>query len=312
MKILTNEEFLSKAYKIRKNIKYLEPYVDNKTLIRMCCTIHNYEYVQSPYGHLSKRNSCIYCQKDSRGFTNIIKTTSEFIEQSKLKHGDKCDYSLVKYISNIKKVIFICNNGHPNFKQTPKQHLKTKNPCPVCSNRERITKTRFVDESNDIHDFLYDYSKVCINKKSNNRSKVIIKCFKHGYFNQMIHKHLGGQGCPDCRKSKGELHIKKILKRSDIKFVQQFKFYDCRYINPLSFDFKIVDMDICIEFDGEQHFNPIKRWGGSDNLNIIRLRDSIKTKYCRKNGIKLYRISYKDNIIYKMKNIIKQIKSEII
>jgi hypothetical protein len=310
MKLLTNSEFLDKAFSIRNDVKYLSLYKDNRTHILMRCTIHNYEYTQSPVAHLANKNSCIYCQKDKRGFATIKKTISNFIKEAKLKHGDKCDYSKAIYVNNRKKIIFICTQGHPNFEQTPKQHLRAKNPCPVCSKRERITLVRFIQEANDVHDFLYGYGKVRINKVSNNRSKISIKCFRHGYFDQMIHKHLGGQGCPDCRKSHGELLVKKLLKRSGIKFIQQFKFLDCRYINILSFDFKVLNKDICIEYDGLQHFQPVVRWGGSDNFEIIKRRDSIKNKYCLKNGIKLFRISYKDNINDKMENIIKQIKSQ--
>ena len=54
---------------------------------------------------------------------------------------------------------------------------------------------------------------------------------------------------------------------------------------------------MCIEVDGEFHY--IQNSGGSygikntaGDLKNVQLRDSIKTKYCEDNGIKLLRLPY--------------------
>ena len=104
------------------------------------------------------------------------------------------------------------------------------------------------------------------------------------------------QGCPNYNDSIGEKDIKILLNDANIKYVIQKKFDDCRNINPLPFDFYLLDYNICIEFDGVQHYESIEWFGGQDALDKNILRDSIKNKYCEKNNIKLYRISYLDNI----------------
>ena len=58
-------------------------------------------------------------------------TTEEFIERVKAIHGDKYDYSLVEYKTNLDKVKIICKNCGKVFEQTPKKHLKGQG-CPHC------------------------------------------------------------------------------------------------------------------------------------------------------------------------------------
>ena len=53
-----------------------------------------------------------------------------------------------------------------------------------------------------------------------------------------------------------------------------------------------------------QHFEPVKYWGGNKRLEEVKYRDEVKNKYCLENNIPLYRITYKDNIEKKLKNIL--------
>ena len=65
-------------------------------------------------------------------------------------------------------------------------------------------------------------------------------------------------------------------------------------IKPLPFDFYLPNYNICIEYDGEQHFKPIKYFGGQKAFQSQQQKDEIKNKYCQDNKIKLIRISYMD------------------
>ena len=51
-----------------------------------------------------------------------------------------------------------------------------------------------------------------------------------------------------------------------------------------------------IEYDGIQHFEPVKLFGGKDEFKKTQIKDKIKTEYCIKNNIQLIRISYLENI----------------
>ena len=76
---------------------------------------------------------------------------------------------------------------------------------------------------------------------------------------------------------------------------------------PLRFDLYLIDKDgkeICIEYDGSQHFEPIDRYGGEIRFKNQIENDILKNKYTEENGIKLIRIGYKD-----FKNIENEIKA---
>ena len=49
-----------------------------------------------------------------------------------------------------------------------------------------------------------------------------------------------------------------------------------------------------VEYDGEQHYMPKECFGGLEEFNKTKIRDAIKTKYCKDNNIKLIRVSYVD------------------
>ena len=61
-----------------------------------------------------------------------------------------------------------------------------------------------------------------------------------------------------------------------IKFERQKRFDGCKDIRMLPFDFYLLDYNICIEYDGEQHFIPKDVWGGIAAYNKIKQNDAIK------------------------------------
>jgi very-short-patch-repair endonuclease len=66
----------------------------------------------------------------------------------------------------------------------------------------------------------------------------------------------------------------------------------------LTFDFYFPDYNLCIEYDGKQHHQPIPFFGGEEHYQYRKKLDLIKTKYCEENNIDLLRIPYweKENI----------------
>ena len=56
----------------------------------------------------------------------IVKNTKDFIKKSKLIHGDRYNYSKVKYVNGETKVILIFNNKE--FLYSPTEHLRGGNP----------------------------------------------------------------------------------------------------------------------------------------------------------------------------------------
>lgn len=67
---------------------------------------------------------------------------------------------------------------------------------------------------------------------------------------------------------------------------------DHKFKNKLPFDFYIKKYNLCIEYDGEQHF--IKKSFNMDEEEflLIKKRDEIKNNFCKKNKINLIRIHF--------------------
>jgi hypothetical protein len=296
----TNEDFIIDSKKIHGE-KYnysLVNYIKNNVKIKLICPEHG-EFEITPNDHLSKGVGCNKC--NNAGVSKKNNLGKIIIDKFNIKHNNFYDYSLVKYNGTDSNINIICPL-HGIFEQKPHHHL-TGHGCQECKNVKKLTNEKFIEKSKIIHGDKYDYSLV---EYINNRNKLKIICQIHGEFNVTSNDHLSKKvGCPTCKESKGEIQIRQYLIENNIKFIPQKRFYECRNINPLPFDFYLPDLNMCIEYDGEQHFEIIPHWGGSDGLIKIEKKDKIKTNYCFKNNIELIRIKYSDDILSKLKFMFK-------
>ena len=62
----------------------------------------------------------------------------------------------------------------------------------------------------------------------------------------------------------------------------------------------LPEFNICIEYDGKQHYEPIDYFGGLNSLKSQNIKDEIKNKFCQEKGIQLIRIRYDENINEKL------------
>ena len=288
---LTTKEFVQKANKVHNNVYDYSKvnYINTKTKVTIICLEHG-EFEQKPNNHLSGQG-CLNCVDRSK----CKSTTGEFIQKANEVHSNKYGYLKVEYINNQTKVTIICPE-HGEFEQTPTSHLSGKG-CPECGIIERKTKNsltteKFIQKANEVHDNIYDYSKV---EYVNSYTKVTIICPEHGEFEQKPNGHLSGQGCPKCKSSKGEEEVRKWLAENNILFEEQKTFEDCVYKSKLKFDFYISEPNTLIEYDGVFHF---KETTLKNNLSESLIKDKIKDEYCINNNINLVRIGFweKDNV----------------
>jgi len=98
--------------------------------------------------------------------------------------------------------------------------------------------------------------------------------------------------CGHFKLSKGAKNIEDILLKYNISFIKEKTFKECRDKHALRFDFYLPDYNICIEYDGEQHFKEANAGFFKDRLEDIQKKDKIKDQYCLDHNIKLIRISY--------------------
>lgn len=159
-------------------------------------------------------------------------TTEEYIEQCRIVHGDKYDYSLVEYINNKTKVKIICREHGP-FEQLGQHHMRGRG-CTLCGNeynskRQRLSTQEFIQKAQRVHGDRYDYSLVDYIIST---EKVIVICRLHGLFPQTPVDHLSGCGCTQCYLEKSS--------RSKTKDTSQF-IEQAEKIHKGKYDYSLVE-----------------------------------------------------------------------
>ena len=100
--------------------------------------------------------------------------------------------------------------------------------------------------------------------------------------------------CRKCSKSQSALEylIEKYLIEKEVEYLEQYKFYNCKNILPLPFDFYLPKYNQIIEAHGSQHYvqNPLF----SQTLEERQRIDRIKKEYCKSNDINFLEIPYYD------------------
>lgn len=70
--------------------------------------------------------------------------------------------------------------------------------------------------------------------------------------------------------------------------------YKPEFLNGLELDMYVEDLRLGIEYQGVQHFKPIKHWGGENALRKQQERDLRKKELCSKNSVTIIYFSYED------------------
>ena len=223
MKKKNIEEFISKAREVHKDHYDYSKAVYCGALKKICviCPEHG-EFWITPANHLSGQG-CKICGLIERS-KKRKKSIEQFIKESRTVHGDKYDYSKVKYHNIDKKVCIICPE-HGEFWQTPYHHLNGCG-CPKCVGQGKTTED-VVEEFKKIHGDKYDYSKV---EYTNSLKKVCIICPEHGEFWQSPTNHLNGCGCPKCSNVKHKT-TNEFIKESRTVHGDKYDYSKVEYVN---------------------------------------------------------------------------------
>jgi hypothetical protein len=118
----------------------------------------------------------------------------QFVEKAQKIHGNKYNYSLVKYENAHLKVEIICPK-HGVFLQSAHSHLNG-NGCSECfsDERQKFLQETFIEKIKKVFPN-YDYSKV---KYKNLKTKIEIICPEHGSFFKTPTQLFNNSKCPKC------------------------------------------------------------------------------------------------------------------
>lgn len=159
----------------------------------------------------------------------------KFVELARKVHGDKYDYSQLKYI-NIKAQVKIICPIHGEFWQTPDSHLRGCG-CQMCSREKQsligatieTDKTSlFITKARKVHGDRYDYNRTVY---TGALKPLVVTCKNHGDFTVRASIHLEGYNCRKCLTDR--------QRKSTPQFIEDLKVkYNGKYTVAPSFEYK--------------------------------------------------------------------------
>lgn len=301
---MTTSTFKYRVHKlVGNNYTVLGKYKDSRTKIRIRHNKCHKTFQIKPYEFLESKNKCPFCSKAPR-----IMTTRVFKYRVYKSVGD--NYTVLgKYKKSTTTIKMKHNKCGNIFYVKPINFLNSNCRCPYCSKDYHINTEIFKYR---VYRLVGDKYTV-LGKYRDSKTKIKMKHNKCGcIFWIQPDNFLNGNGnrCPRCRSSHGELETSILLKSNGFKQYETINSlnrhkngfiyaYIPNWLQGLHLDFlvKFYDKYIAIEFDGGQHFYPIKFFNGKHGLKCRQKRDLKKDKLCKynRNIYKLIRIKNKQN-----------------
>jgi predicted nucleic acid-binding Zn-ribbon protein len=272
----TTKQFVTEALEIHGVDKYNYDntiYIGYTSTVIIYCNKHKESFSLTADSHL-RGHGCPKCGKESFK-KNRTKTTTQFIDQAKIIHGnDKYNYDDTIYINDRSAVTIYCNIHKEFFTQIANGHLQGagcfKCGCDTNSRKKSKTTEDFIIRSKEIHGDKYDY-KLCSYIASD--IKVIIWCNNHNStFEQTPNSHLDGKGCSRCaREYVGKCNAishDEFIKRAIDLHGDLFDYTDTKYIG--------YNKNITIKCNKGHYFERI----ASNHLKTDRDSTCPKCKMC--------------------------------
>jgi hypothetical protein len=246
------------------------------------------------------RRQCLDCAMKQRA--NKRRNSLPYIKQKLLEAG--YEYISGDYKDHKSKITIRCKCGHPrtmiysNIFQ--EGFLGLCNDCAAPrqhgSNRLTIDEIREMSASRGLELLSTEYKTA--------RSKLRFRCECGEEFETTWDSVYSKNKvrCDKCswKMSTGERAIQDWLDENGFEYEREKAFPGL--IGPTGrgyrFDFFIPSKNLCIEFDGQQHYKIVNYSGKEDleKLTVVfwatKLRDAQKTQYCEAAGIDLLRISF--------------------
>lgn len=254
---------------------------------------------------LSNFRRVVFCRACGDGDNGITERGIKEKQKTFVKYKEilkEKEMSLLEYNGfGSKATIKFDKCGHET-KRVLSMFLQSYMECQICRtlNGSKSLEARFIEKyAKRIKERYYEY----LGGYKTSKNPILLKCLKceREYEVQAGNFCRLEIDCP-CRiksGSKGEEGISEILNKLGLNFFKQYTFEDCRSVRPLPFDFAVLDdqegnlkIRFLIEYDGPQHYEPIKLFGGEKYFNKLKANDATKTAYCEDNNIPLLRIPY--------------------
>ncbi len=232
---------------------------------------------QARYGHIKHGAGCPVCAGNSRKVPRDYHALAT--ERGFVWLGPKVQ-------NNGAKTKWRCSKGHEWW--AIYSNIQRGKGCPVCANCAPRTP-------GDYHSLAAERGFQWLGPKVTSvGTKTKWRCSEgHEWWTKYGHIQQGS-GCPTCNESRGEAVVASALDALSIDYRRQVRLRGCRNERLLPFDFSFTfrGLSFLIEYDGQQHFEPVGHFGGDEALETRQLHDQIKNEFAAKHGFALIRIPY--------------------
>lgn len=205
---------------------------------------------------------------------------------------DFYNYSTKSELRSIKKEKGINFNNHPFYKQIDLNNLPfLKKACEVC--RGEPSSHKYCNEMYARSEFEIRYGAYVKKEEIKLKSEGNISSDDdiEKIANNIVREKLGFKKIGERFNTETELY--RITNSIFSKF-KVIHHYRSEWLRGQELDIFIPDLNLAIEYQGEQHYKVINFFGGDDALIRNQKRDQLKKEKCNKNDIKLIMFSYKE------------------
>ena len=287
---------MKKIEEVNPDIEILEPYENMSKRIKCRCKKHNYVSTKSVQEILAGRG-CKYCGAEKLSEQHFL-SNEEVQNRVSQKHPH---IKLIHYDGiNSKESLWLCTKHNKQFKKVLSTMLRTEESgCDECY-KERMrrdfgcSEKEFETRLQQVHPSLELTSEY-----ANFTTPVTIYCNDHNCEFQTMPQDILKRVscCPKSFKTYKEEAMCSLIESWGYNIDRQHAFNNCKDINVLKFDCYLTDFNTVVEYDGENHYFPVKY--GAQSYEDARRKheytkrhDEIKNEFCKKNKINIIRVPY--------------------
>lgn len=258
------------------------------------CLKHNYIYQCTPQ-NLLQGCGCYYCGKEKSSLSSF-NSEEKVIDNI---HRINPHIDLIQYNGSARMSVFYCKIHNKKFEKTYLSLIQRKSGCDLCySDNLRNSQGIGIDEFKKRLFSVHPEIIVC-GDYVNNSTPIKMYCSLHDYYFEStpvdVLKRL--RCCDKSRITYKEEQVCKLLESWGYDIERQKSFNDCKDQRLLFYDIYLSNYNTVIEYQGEQHYFPIRYSSetieeAEEKLKYTQYHDQLKYDYCIKNHIHLIYVPY--------------------
>jgi len=279
-----------------------EEYLGSKIYHKWKCK-KGHIFLSKP-NYVQQGNWCAICSNTAK------KTIKDCIELAKQKNICCLSSEIVNSQTYLK---WQCEYNHIWQASYSSVKATTKYVCPYCAKCAKYT-------INDCIQYAKNKNGYCLSLEYKNAKSILVwQCSKgHTWRTSFGNVNFNNSWCSQCSIYKSQSKLYDILNEIYENCTLYFNYRGFDWLNTSKTGKQEIDifiksnistLTIAIEYDGQQHFFPIKKFGGKKNFLKTQQRDKIKHEKIRqhRNDINFFiRFNYldsltKENVLNKLK-----------